>query len=324
MMSDKKTLYLYATAATGPSVKIPMQDYINQAYIAQQLLNAGVPMKDLENVSYSTQKPSPTYQLRSSFPSKLEAFAQVSDKKSTDPFPAYPVPSSANSFPAIWSDVKARKFTPLSKLKSEGQQFCMEREGGAKQNLFDYWSSKDFVDQSQWKDLKDGKIGLLYGVAWKQVDAQVIPDGFEYNQKLILSRGMKKQTEYSISTTLGVSYGAVSAELTATFGQVFTITESSIYEESFSLKGKKGEVMVLGIWQLTDMFFLVKKKSSGDYDYLDSYAVTVLDKENQIELNADPLFFGNNEKTASGTSIRTNIYDLTSDVRQHVTTFKTS
>jgi hypothetical protein len=315
-METNKTKFIYASCIQGQKLRVPLPGFVNKEYITQQLLNAGVKSEDLEYASFSLHEVKPVGKLRSSYPSRAEI-----ERLANPTFPAYPKPSSPDIFPAMWSSMLIRKYTPISKLKDDGIPFCMRRGDNIMVNL-NSLPVDQFTDAKQYKEYKDGKIGMLYGVAWKLVDTQKVSEGVEYRQELTLSKGMKEVTEFSISATLGASGFGLSASLTATFGQTFEITQSEIFAESYAITGQPKKIFMSNIWQLCDLIYLVKLNENGGYDFIDSYRLDMIDdKDRQFTLSADKTFFGNTEQSDNGEKIITNLTHPTGFINPDVLTF---
>jgi hypothetical protein len=312
-----KVKFIYATAFTGQNVKIALPGFENNEYIKQQLLQAGVPMDKLKYTSFSLNPPVPASQLINSFPSRHEIESDPS------PFPPYPKPATKSSFPSMWSTLKVRKYTSLIDLKTAGGHFCMKRQDRVNMDLLSLPQSW-FLNPDDWNDLVNGNIGLLYGVAWNQVNTQAIGEGVKYNQSLILTSGMSETTQYSISVTLGASGFGLSASLTATFGQTFEVNSSKTYTEGFTVDFVTGKVLILGIWQLNDLFYLVKKDANGKYVFIDSYHLQMKDQSKNgqnFTLDADSNFFGCADLMDDGKKIGTSLAQPTARVAQDVTPF---
>ena len=143
-----------------------------------------------------------------------------------------------------------------------------------------------------------------------------------YEQRLAITHGMSETTHYSISASLGASGFGLSASLSATFGQSFLIEESSTLTESIRIEGILGKILAICVWQLVDLFYLVKKDASGNYNFVEEYEV-VIEKPGKYThvFYADPLFFGNSEKQADGNKINTNLTHPTDNVQIDVTPF---
>ncbi len=311
----KKTKYLYVTAFTGQILKIPLRDYIDQGYIMQHLLDEGVSINDMDHLTFSTIEPKPVYLLRSTLPSRFQVEAALDD-----PFPVFPKPPSPDTWPAIWSGVLPRKYTPLISLKKDNIQFCMVRSDSARVNLWSF-NDDEYDVKSQLDEIKAGDVGLLYAVAWKQKHKQKLVEGMTYEQRFAITHGMSTTTQYSISASFGASGFGLSASLSATFGQTFEITELQTFTENIKIDGVAGKTSVICMWQLTDLFYLVKKDAKGNYIFITEYDLKLRKSNDHYDFHADPLFFGNSEKTADGTNINTNMTHLTSNVQMDVTLF---
>lgn len=312
--TNEKTKFLYATAYSGQVLKIPLKDYVNQDYIIQRLLDVGVGIDQMKYVSFSTKEPNILPALRSSYPTRAQVEAALDS-----PFPPYPRPANPDVWPAQWSEIMVRKYTPLIDLKNAKRPFCMTRSDDVKVDIWSFDTGK-YKDPAQWTEIKDGKIGLLYAVAWKQKNVQKITESMRYEQRLAITHGMSTNTHYSISATLGASGFGLSASLSATFGQSFLIEESSTLTDSLVVEGVTGKVLVVAIWQLVDLFYLVKKDTNGNYVFIDGYKI-VLDEKGENTYHADPMFFGNTEQTDDGKAIKTNMVHLTDNVPLDVTAF---
>ncbi len=318
MDNNNKPKFIYATAIEGQKIKIPLPGFENKEYIMQQLLNAGVKPEKLEYVSYSLDEIKPIGKLRSFYSSRSEI-----EQGANPSFPAYPKPSGPNEFPSMWSSILVRNYTSLIKLRNDGIPFCMRRADNSMLNI-NSLPKEWFANANQYKAYTDGKIGMLYGVAWKLVNTQKIPDGVVYKQEITLTKGMHETTQYSLSLTLGASGFGLSASLTATFGQIFEVTQSDVFAESYSITGQPNKVFVQSVWQLCDLIYLVRIDQNGGYDFIDSYTLDMIDpgKNTKFTLSADKSFFGNSELTDNGEKIITNFIHPTGTVNQDVISFE--
>lgn len=315
----KAPKFLYVTAFSGQVLKVPLKDYIDQAYIMQHLLNAGVSVKTLEHLTFSTVEPNQRAVMRSSFPNRYQVESRLSS-----PFPPFPKPKTALTWPSVWSNVQVRSYTPLIQMRASGAPFCMIRSDGARVNLWSY-PDTEFKHRQQWAEIADGNVGLLYGVAWKQRNVHTLLEGMTYKQRLAVTHGMQETTQYSISATLGASGFGLSASLSATFGQSFEITESEVLTETIEVKGQPNKTSVICIWQLTDLFYIVKKRQNGSYDFIDHYVLNIeRPGKYDVQYHADPLFFGNNEQSDDGRRIMTTLVHATETTQMDVTEFHSS
>lgn len=312
---DKKTKFLYVTTFTGQMLKIPLRDYIDQGYIIQQLLNEGININNLDHMTFSTVEPKPLAFSRSKLPSRFQVEAALDD-----PYPPFPVPPRADAWPSIWSNVLPRKYTSLISMKNDKIPFCMVRSDGARVNLWSF-ASDEYDVPADWTAIDQGNVGLLYAVAWKQKHKQTITEGMTYEQVYAIKYGMSTVTQYSLSASFGASGFGLSASLSASFGQSFEITEEETFTENISIDGVAGKKSVICMWQLVDLFYLVTKDANNNYNFITEYDLKLRKSNDHYDFHADPLFFGNSEKTSGGTNINTNLTHPTSKTQIDVTLF---
>lgn len=140
------------------------------------------------------------------------------------------------------------------------------------------------------------------------------------NQQTTYETGMTTETMYSLSSTFGGSGLGMSASISATFGQTFTIEERSNYTDMVHFEAPPEKQAVVCMWQLCDLFYIVKLASEG-YSFIDEYSITVDSSGDTKDYKADRMFFGNTEKNVRGESVGTNYFTRTDLVESRVTEF---
>lgn len=99
-----------------------------------------------------------------------------------------------------------------------------------------------------------------------------IPVGNTLTMSVTKTEGVSATVSQSITASLGISYGALSAEISATFSKSVTTTEESSYTETIQINPPAdGMVRVWVLWQLVHEIVAIRKDGTvlpkGDRDH---------------------------------------------------------
>ena len=271
-----KTVQVYVTAVSGQTVRMALPpdfvDGVNPDYFAQRLINEGVAASDLKYVTFNLTPHKTETGPRSKFP----LFAGEKP-------PPIPLPETPNSQLPFRSEVGYPVFKSFRELRSRSRQFGMKRVDNAYVNVFLYPESS-FVNTDDWSKLNSENMGLAYGLLWSQLDRQLLTPGASMKKEASVTEGMQKETSFSVSVSMGVSYGAVSAEISSTFGTKTTINEESTKKEILEWSPPDDKQYVIGTWQLAEIISVASLDGNGNVVPVRDFTVSITESTKDGEV----------------------------------------
>ena len=128
------------------------------------------------------------------------------------------------------------------------------------------------------EELYSGNFGLGYAYQWRRLDRETIGAGLEYERTTSIKLGTSESNELSITSTLGASAFGISAQLEIAFSKKIMLSREEMYTESYRIAGADGHDTVFTLWQLMELFLLLRKTGPDSYERVENYRLTLLEK----------------------------------------------
>ena len=297
MSSEPGITFIFATAPGGQHLKITLVNstHIDENDIKKRLLNAGIPVADLEYVSFSYDEASPTRD-------GMEPFTPPNPM-----LPPLPKIAGPDDFYPRMSSIVVNSSVTLSELMNmPGGKYCMKWPNkGYTDVLANYVkpqmnnpgdTNKWFnggVNNPEYLAIVQGRVRLSFGYVWLWANRQNVPPGIKsYNLSTTYKEGMSTESSLQVSSTLGVNVGAVSASLTITFGYKVSVTKEKTVSESIDVQGIAGETAVFSQWELAEIFLVETQNADGTWLPTSNYTLGILAKH-QTPVTLYDTFNGN-------------------------------
>ena len=89
-----------------------------------------------------------------------------------------------------------------------------------------------------------------FSTYWKQIGSAVLTGPQTYTKSVSYTTGMSTTDSTTLSAEFGISYGALSAKLSATIGHSVTTSQQTTITDSYQISVPSGKTSVYVLWQL--------------------------------------------------------------------------
>ncbi len=280
---------LYASAPRGVQVTIPLiqAGAYNIADITQRLTKAGVRQDELAFVVFGSAPPRSrvaTSDNAAAGDPGAEARVGVERFAFNAPDPEIPEPAVAGTLPPPLSpfQIVAKVAVTPSWRQLTGCRYSMQRADGNGMVAVQDLQQNQFQDPEDFARLRDGRIKLCYGKAWRRVAVHFLKQGDKWVDSVQTKNGMSTTNSVSVTASVGYSGGGASASLSATYGYSITVTSETTVTIEVSVYGTAGESQTAALWELCRAYVL--EVDGAQRDDSNPYKIVYLDKGGPHEL----------------------------------------
>lgn len=100
-------------------------------------------------------------------------------------------------------------------------------------------------------------VNLQFSTYWEQVGIAIVTGQQVYTKSIGFTQGMSDTNSQTLSAEFGVSYGALSAKVTATIEHSITISSETSVTDTYEITVPSGTTSVYVLWQLKEKFLFV-------------------------------------------------------------------